>query len=63
MFVLGFLLLKVFSRYVLLGFIGFIKTKKSSFSKLGLGRLFLTELFFKFSKSDSWFIRNFFLTI
>ena len=53
MFVLGFLLLEVFGRYVLLGFIGFIEAKKSGFGKPGLGRLFLTELFLRFSKSNN----------
>ena len=63
MFILGFLLLKVFSRYVLLCFIGFINAKKFGFSKLGLGYLFLAELIFRFSKSNSWFVKEIFLVI
>ena len=46
-------MLEVFGRYVLLGFVGFVKAKKSGFSKLGLGYLFLVELFFRFSESDN----------
>ena len=52
MFVLRLLLLEVLSKYVLLGFIGFIKAKKSGFGKLGLGYLFLIKLFLRFSKSN-----------
>ena len=53
MFILGLLLLKVLGRYVLLSLIGSVKAKKSGFSKLGLGRLFPTELFLRFSKSNN----------
>ena len=53
MFIPGLLLLKVLSRYILLGLIDSIKTKKSSFSKPGLGRLFLAKPFLRFGKSNS----------
>ena len=53
MFVLGLLLLKILGKYILLGFVSFVKAKKSGFSKLGLGRLFPAEPFLRFSKSNN----------
>ena len=63
MFVPGLPLLEILGRYILLGLIGSIEAKKSGFSELGLGCLFLVEPFLRFGESDNWFARKIFLTI